>query len=47
MLDNWRIADIFSSLFSEKGWEQMVHLGELFRFIGITPKNKVDFIRFR
>ena len=47
MLDSWRIADIISALFSEKEGEQMMHLGALFRFIGITPKNKVDFIRFR
>ena len=47
MLDSWHIADSFLALFSEKGGEQMMHLGALFKFIGITPKNKVDFIRFR
>ena len=47
MLDSWRIADSFSALFSKKGGGQMMHPGALFRFIGITPKNKVDFIRFR
>ena len=47
MLDSWRIADSFSALFSEKGGGQMMHPGALFRFIGITPKNKVDFIRLR
>ena len=47
MLDSWRIADSFSALFSEKGGGQMMHLGALSRFIGINPKNKVDFIRFR
>ena len=47
MLDSWRIADSFFHLFSEKGGEQMMHPGALFRFIGNTPKNKVDFIRFR
>ena len=47
MLDSWRIADSFSALFSEKGVGQMMYLGALFRFIDITPKNKVDFIRLR